>query len=269
MMVRPRSLPQVWGVLNVTPDSFSDGGRFRDLEAAVAHGVALAAEGADVVDVGGESTRPGAEPVSEAEEMDRVLPVLGGLAAARTDARLSIDTRHAAVADVALAAGASVVNDVSAGGDPEMFGLVAARGADLVLMHMLGQPRSMQQDPHYVDVVEEVRDYLLERAEAAMAAGVAREKLWIDPGIGFGKTLGHNLALLRALEGLVATGYRVLLGASRKSFIGALTEQRDPAQRLAGSLACALRALEAGVQGVRVHDVRATRDALQVFAHVR
>jgi dihydropteroate synthase len=150
-----------------------------------------------------------------------------------------------------------------------MFGRVAAHGADLVLMHMLGQPRTMQEDPQYVDVVAEVRDYLLQRAEAALAAGIPRGKLWIDPGIGFGKTLAHNLALLRALEEFVGTGYRVLLGASRKSFIGDLTEQPDPRQRLSGSLACVLRALEAGVQAVRVHDVRATRDALTVYSRIR
>ncbi|MDJ0521372.1 MAG: dihydropteroate synthase [Planctomycetota bacterium] len=262
-------LPVIWGIVNVTPDSFSDGGRYADTETAVAHGLVLAADGADVLDIGGESTRPGATPVSIDEEIARVVPVIEGLAAELPEATISIDTRHAAVAEAALDAGATIVNDVSAGSDPAMFALAARHDVDLVLMHMLGQPQTMQADPRYDDVVAEVAGYLQARREAAMAAGVRDERIWIDPGIGFGKTLDHNLALLRDLEALVRLGAPVLLGASRKTFLGRLTERPEPSERLAGSLACALRALEAGVRAVRVHDVRETREILEVFTRIR
>ncbi len=257
----------IWGIVNVTPDSFSDGGRFLDPARAVEHARGLVAEGADVLDIGGESTRPGADPVGTQEEIDRVVPVLEGLAG--IDAQLSIDTRHAAVAEAALAAGATIVNDVSGASDPAMLATVVKHGAGLVLMHMQGTPGSMQAAPHYDDVTAEVAAYLTSRAEAAVAAGVDGAQLWIDPGIGFGKTLEHNLALLRELEGFVRLGRPVLLGASRKAFLGTLTGRTEPAERVAGSLACVLRALEAGVDAVRVHDVAATRDILAVFTQIR
>lgn len=257
----------IWGIVNVTPDSFSDGGRFLDPARAVEHARQLVADGADVLDIGGESTRPGAEPVGTQEEIDRVVPVLEGLAG--IDAQLSIDTRHAAVAEAALAAGATIVNDVSGAADPAMLATVVKHGAGLVLMHMQGTPGSMQDAPHYDDVTAEVAAYLTSRAEAAIAAGADGARLWIDPGIGFGKTLDHNLALLRELEGLVRLGRPVLLGASRKAFLGTLTGRAEPAERVAGSLACVLRALEAGVDAVRVHDVAATRDILTVFTQIR
>jgi len=260
---------QLWGILNVTPDSFSDGGRYEGAARAIEHGLALAADGAHVIDVGGESTRPGAQPVSASEEIDRVVPVLGGLRDAGLDARLSIDTRHAAVADAALAAGDSIVNDVSGASDPAMLATVVEHGAGLVLMHMLGTPGTMQAAPTYEDVTAEVAAYLESRAAAAVAAGVDGARLWIDPGIGFGKSLDHNLTLLRDLERFVGLGRPVLLGASRKSFLGTLTGRSEPAERLAGSLACALRGLEAGVDAVRVHDVRETRELLDVFTQIR
>ncbi|MDF1700292.1 MAG: dihydropteroate synthase [Planctomycetota bacterium] len=260
---------QIWGIVNVTPDSFSDGGRFLEAARAIAHGEALAADGAHVLDIGGESTRPGAAPVGHAEEIDRVVPVLEGLAAALPEMILSIDTRHAAVADAALGAGATIVNDVSGAADPAMLDVVARHGAGLVLMHMRGTPETMQSEPAYDDVTAEVAAYLEARAHAALAAGVDAARVWIDPGIGFGKTLDHNLTLLRDLEAFVRMGRPVLLGASRKSFLGSLTGQTEAADRLAGSLACALRALEAGVAAVRVHDVRETRDILAVFTQIR
>ncbi len=222
-----------------------------------------------MLDIGGESTRPGAAPVTRDEELARVLPVVEGLVAAGVEADLSIDTRHAAVADEALERGATIINDVSAGTDPAMFEVAARHGASLVLMHMRGTPTTMQAEPTYDDVVAEVGAYLDERRSAAVEAGVAAEKIWLDPGIGFGKTLKHNLALLQDLEAFVRLGSPVLLGASRKSFLGALTGRSDPSERLAGSLACALRALEAGVRGVRVHDVRATFELLDVFTRIR
>jgi dihydropteroate synthase len=257
----------VWGVLNVTPDSFHDGGRHLEPAAALARGLALAAEGADVVDVGGESTRPGADPVPEAEERARVLPVIEALLAHGLAVPVSIDTRRAAVAEAALDLGARIVNDVSAGRDPDMLPLVARRGAGVVLMHMRGEPKHMQQDPRYGDVLAEVLAHLEERVAAARAEGVPPERIWIDPGIGFGKTLAHNLALLAALPDLVARGHRVLLGASRKSFLGKLTG-REAGERLAGSLACAAHAYRARIAAVRVHDVRETRDLFTVLSAI-
>jgi dihydropteroate synthase len=247
----------VMGVLNVTPDSFSDGGRFFDPEAAVAHGLAMAAEGADVVDVGGESTRPGAEPVDEGEERRRVLPVVEALA---SDVRVSIDTSKAGVAEAAVAAGATLINDVSASLHP----VAAATGAGWVAMHRRGTPRTMQVDPRYQDVLGEVRTFLVERAAEAHDAGVA--EVWVDPGIGFGKTVEHNLALLRHLPSLVATGHPVVVGTSRKSFIGALTGGAPVDDRLEGSLATAVYALVQGVGMVRVHDVAAAAQAARLVA---
>jgi len=264
-----RERPAIWGIVNVTPDSFSDGGRYRDAGTAIAHGLRLAEHGADVLDVGGESTRPGAAPVAPDEERARVLPVLAGLVAAGVAADLSIDTRRADVAAAALEAGARIVNDVSGGADPAMFEVVARADAGLVLMHMRGRPETMQDDPAYEDVVAEVAAWLDARRRAAVAAGVPAERIWLDPGIGFGKTLEHNLALLQDLEALVRLGQPVLLGASRKSFLGRLTGRERPDERLAGSLACVVRAMAAGVHAVRVHDVRETRELLDVLARIR
>jgi dihydropteroate synthase len=259
--------PAVWGILNVTPDSFSDGGRWLAPEAAVDQGLRLLQDGADVLDVGGESTRPGAAAVSAEDEAARVVPVVAALAKAGVRAPISVDTRKASVARAALDAGATIVNDVSAGThDPGMLALVAERRAGLVLMHMLGEPGTMQRAPAYRDVVADVEAYLVARRGAATGAGVEPGRLWLDPGIGFGKTLEHNLALLAGLERFVALG-PVLLGASRKSFLGALTG-RLPAERLMGSLACAARAAQAGVAAVRVHDVRETREMLTVLGRI-
>jgi dihydropteroate synthase len=247
--------PLVMGVLNVTPDSFSDGGMWFDRDAAIARGLEMVAEGADVVDVGGESTRPGADPVDEAEEIRRVVPVVEALA---PHVRVSVDTRKPGVAEAALAAGATLLNDVSA----SLFDVAAAAGVGWVAMHMRGEPRTMQDDPHYDDVVAEVRDFLVERGERARAAGV--EEVWIDPGIGFGKTIDHNLTLLAELRSLTATGFPVLVGASRKRFVGVLTGVEDPADRLEGSLAAAVWAMGEGAAMVRVHDVRATLQAARI-----
>jgi dihydropteroate synthase len=255
--------PAVMGVLNVTPDSFSDGGRYLDPDTAVAHGKSLAAEGADLVDVGGESTRPGAEPVSEQEELRRVLPVIERVGTT-ISVPISIDTTKAAVARAALAAGASFVNDVSAlSSDPAMAAAVAEAEADVCLMHMKGEPRTMQDDPRYDDVVSEVKAFLEQRLAFAVAAGIAERRIWLDPGIGFGKTLEHNLELLRRLDEIVAIGRPILVGASRKRFLGAITG-RPEAGRLAGSLAAAVIAYERGASMLRAHDVAATRDALAV-----
>jgi dihydropteroate synthase len=244
------------GVLNVTPDSFSDGGRWTDPEAAVAQGRRLFAEGADIVDVGGESTRPGADPVPDDEEIRRVVPVVSALASA---GRVSVDTRKASVAEAALAAGATIVNDVSAG----LERVAGAAGAGWVAMHMQGEPRTMQTAPTYGDVVAEVRDHLLARAEAGLAAGVT--ELWIDPGIGFGKTTAHNLSLLRHLPALVATGHPVAVGTSRKRFLGELAGGAEPSDRLQGSVATATWAMVHGAALVRVHDVAATEQARRLL----
>jgi dihydropteroate synthase len=234
------------GILNVTPDSFSDGGRYLDPEAAVAHGLAMAADGASVVDVGGESTRPGATPVDAAEERRRVLPVITALA---PHVRVSIDTRHASVAEAAIEAGATLVNDVSA----SLFPVAAANGVGWVAMHMQGDPATMQDAPRYGDVVGEVRAHLLERAEQARAAGV--DEVWVDPGIGFGKTVEHNLTLLRRLGELVESGFPVVVGTSRKGFLGTLTGGAPVDDRLEASLATAVVAAANGAAMVRVHDV--------------
>jgi dihydropteroate synthase len=255
--------PLVMGVVNVTPDSFSDGGLYLSVDAAVAHGEQLAGEGAGVLDVGGESTRPGAEPVSLADELERVVPVVEGL----RQHRVSIDTRKAAVAEAAVQAGARIVNDVSAfRHDPEMAGVVASAGAGCCLMHMLGDdPRTMQDEPAYDDVVSDVKSFLEERIAFAVSEGVPEEKVWLDPGIGFGKTVDHNLELLRRLDEIVAIGRPVVVGTSRKSFLGKLTG-REAAERVAGTVATNVMALERGASIFRVHDVAPNVDALTVAA---
>jgi dihydropteroate synthase len=255
----------VMGIVNVTPDSFSDGGLFHEREAAVAHGAKLADEGADILDVGGESTRPGSESVPIEEELGRVLPVIEGLRAARPETPVSIDTRHAEVAAMAIEAGAAVVNDVTAGRDPDMFRVVHDGGPGMVLMHMLGEPKTMQENPRYEDVVGEVHGSLRERVEAAVFAGIDAERLAVDPGIGFGKNLDHNLALLRSLRAFTDLDAALLVGVSRKRFVGALTGVDDPMRRLEGSLAAALWCAANGADVVRVHDVRETVDALKVL----
>jgi dihydropteroate synthase len=258
------------GVLNVTPDSFSDGGWFLGLEAATARARAMIADGAEMLDIGGESTRPGARPVSEAEEIARAVPLIARLRA-ETAMPISIDTMKPAVARAAVAAGASIWNDVTAlRHAPQSLDVAAELGCEVVLMHMQGEPGTMQAEPRYDDVVGEVAAFLAGRAEAAVAAGVARDRIWLDPGIGFGKHMTrHNLPLLAGLRTLVGLGFPVLLGASRKSFIGALDGGSRPAdERLGGSIAAALAGAAAGVAAVRVHDVRETVQALRVWAAI-
>jgi dihydropteroate synthase len=289
---------RVMGIVNVTPDSFSDGGAFLEAEAAIAHGLELVGEGAEILDVGGESTRPGADPVAAGEELRRVIPVIEGLAPAvaigdgradsQTSARMqiSIDTSKAKVAAAALAAGASLVNDVSAfRADPEMAGVVADSGAECCLMHMRGEPRTMQRDPRYVDVVDDVRAFLEERLRYAAGEGVSEERIMLDPGIGFGKTVAHNLELLRRLDELLALGRPLVVGTSRKSFLGRIAaassstfdddakvdaagqvEPLDAQHRLAGTIATNVLALERGASVFRVHDVGPVREALVVAA---
>jgi dihydropteroate synthase len=253
------------GIVNVTPDSFSDAGLFLDPDAAIEHGLRLADEGAGILDVGGESTRPGAEPVPEQEEIDRVLPVVEALAGAGRS--VSIDTTKLEVARAALGAGATLVNDVSAFRfSPDMAGLVASAGVDCCLMHMLGDPRTMQADPRYEDVVSEVKAFLEERLAFATAEGVPEERIWLDPGIGFGKTVEHNLELLRRLDEIVAIGRPVVVGTSRKSFLGKLAGGRPEGERLPGTIATNVLALERGASVFRVHDVAPVADALEVAA---
>jgi len=254
----------VMGIVNVTPDSFSDGAMFASVDDAVAHGARLVDEGADLVDVGGESTRPGSDPIEADEELLRVVPVIEGLVKARPGTALSVDTRKPEVASAALDAGASVVNDIAGGRNVALLETVSRTGAGVVLMHMLGEPKTMQDDPRYDAVVAEVHEFLRERIEAAVFAGVPEERVCIDPGIGFGKTVDHNLALLRAVPALRMLGAAVMVGASRKGFIGTLTGVDDPAARLEGSLAVAVLAAAHGADLVRVHDVAATVRALKV-----
>jgi dihydropteroate synthase len=251
------------GILNVTPDSFSDGGQFLDVDAAVARGRALVAEGADLVDVGGESTRPGAAAVSEAEEIARVLPVIRRLVD-ELAVCVSIDTRKACVARAAIEAGAEIINDVSGCGDPEMIDVAASTGAGVCVMHMQGTPETMQQNPQYQDVVGEVREYLRGRRDALVAGGVELERICLDPGIGFGKTHEHNLALLRNCHELHALGCPVLVGHSRKSFLGKLLGDHA-ADRTQATVGVALSLAGQGVQILRVHDVRPVREALLAF----
>jgi dihydropteroate synthase len=260
--------PLIMGVVNVTPDSFSDGGRYLAADAAIAHALQLETEGADILDIGAESTRPSAEPVDLAEELRRVMPVIEGLAP-QVRARLSIDTRKAEVMRRAAQAGAALINDVSAlTHDPGALRVAAEAGLPVVLMHAQGDPRTMQDDPHYADVVLDVYDWLGARIDACERAGIPRSRLIVDPGIGFGKTLAHNLALLGASSIFHGLGCAVLLGASRKSFIGTLTGA-DVEDRLPGSLAAALLAAGQGVQVLRVHDVAPTRQALAVWDGAR
>jgi dihydropteroate synthase len=252
--------------VNITPDSFSDGERFARYDAALAQAKALAAAGADILDLGGESTRPGSDPVSEAEERVRVVPVIAALREAGVTVPISVDTRKAAVAAEALAAGADLVNDVSAlTYDGGMAGLVAQSDAPVCLMHAQGDPKSMQVAPRYEDVLLDVCGFLEARVAAAEAAGVPRARILIDPGIGFGKTVAHNLALVRSLAILHDLGCAVLFGASRKRFIGTLADVPDPMARLPGSLAVALEAMRQGAQVVRVHDVAETRQAMRLW----
>jgi dihydropteroate synthase len=253
------------GVVNVTPDSFSDGGRYLDAQAAIAHGEEHLRDGAEILDVGGESTRPGAEPVGEAEELRRVVPVIAALAREGT---VSIDTSKAAVAAAAIDAGATMLNDVTAlRGDSEMATVCAERGVGIVLMHMPGSPRTMQDNPSYDDVVDDVKAFLAARIEHAVDAGIAEEQLWLDPGIGFGKTLEHNLELLRRLGELQALGRPLVIGASRKSFIGKVDGSAVD-ERIGGSLASAVLAAAEGADVLRVHDVAETAQALAVTSAI-
>ena len=265
----PPDRPAVMGIVNATPDSFSDGGAHVGVRAAVEHGLRLAGQGADLLDVGGESTRPGADPVDAAEEIDRTAPVIEALRA-RWPGPISIDTMKPSVARAAVAAGATLWNDVSAlRGSPDAAAVAAELGCDVVLMHMQGEPRTMQAAPRYDDVVAEVTAWLAARAEAALAAGVARDRIWLDPGIGFGKTVEHNLALTARLGDIAALGFPVLYGASRKRTIQSIDPTAtDPADRLGGSLAMALAAARNGAAIIRVHDVRETVQALAVQAAI-
>jgi dihydropteroate synthase len=255
--------PLLMGVVNVTPDSFSDGGKFLDPKAALAHALRLAEEGADILDIGGESSRPGALPVSVSQEMDRILPVLEGLKG--IEKALSVDTRRPEVMQAALRAGASMINDIEALQAPGAIEAVAKSQCAVCLMHMKGEPATMQKDPHYDDVVAEVASFLRNRIEKAVQAGIARERIVIDPGFGFGKTAAHNFELLRRLEEFAGLGVPILAGWSRKSTLGKLTG-RPADERLAASLAAALLALQGGATILRVHDVRETRDMIAVWS---
>ena len=250
------------GILNVTPNSFSDGGRYFNLARALAHAKQMIRDGADIIDIGGESTRPGADPVSTADELARVLPLVEALA--QLEVAVSVDTRKPEVMRAVIEAGASIVNDVNALRAPGALEVVAASDVGVCLMHMRGEPRTMQVAPQYGNVVTEVRDFLVARAEACVASGVARERVVLDPGYGFGKRLDHNLSLLRGLPVFVATGYPVMMGVSRKSSLGELTG-RAVDQRLAASIAAGLAAVARGARILRVHDVRETVDALKVW----
>jgi len=256
---------QLMGVVNVTPDSFSDGGQFGSIAEAVAHGQRLAEDGAAILDIGGESTRPGSSAISTDEELARVLPVIEALAQ-RTEALISIDTRKAEVARRALAAGAHMLNDTTAlTHDPGMMAVAAEAGVPIVLMHALGDPKSMQDDPRYDDAPTDIFDYLAAKIEACVAAGIVRDRIMVDPGIGFGKTIAHNLQLLGSLTLFHGLGCPVLVGASRKRFIGTLTNEPVASKRVAGSIGAALAAASQGIQIIRVHDVRETKAALDVF----
>jgi dihydropteroate synthase len=256
----------VMGIVNVTPDSFSDGGQWLEPGRAVEHGLELESQGAAILDVGGESTRPGAEPVSLPEELRRVMPVIEGLIAAGTRAQISIDTSKAPVAEAALRTGATLVNDVTAlRSDPRIAELAAAHRSEVCLMHMLGEPRTMQDDPHYDDVVSDVKAFLEARMAFAVAQGIAEERILLDPGIGFGKTLEHNLELVRRLDELAGLGRPLVMGASRKSFLGRITG-REVDDRVAATVAVNVLAFERGARVFRVHDAGPTHDALRVAA---
>lgn len=255
----------IMGVVNVTPDSFSDGGHFFEAETAIRQGLKLLAEGADVLDIGGESTRPGSEPITADEELRRVLPVIKGILAEEPQAVISIDTYRAQVAEEAIKAGAQIINDVTAlRGDADMVAIAASSGAGLVLMHMQGQPKTMQVNPEYEDVVDEVGDFLLSQAQGAQGAGVERDRIVIDPGIGFGKALEHNLALIRNLSALRQRGYPVLLGASRKTMLGTITGGKPVENRLWSTIGAHVAGVVLGADMVRVHDVEPVRDAILV-----
>jgi dihydropteroate synthase len=263
---------KIMGIVNVTPDSFFDGGVYNAPDLAIAHGIRLLKEGADILDIGGESTRPGASALSPSLECERVLPVLEALreAAANYGAKLSVDTRNATTMQAALAAGADMVNDISAlMHDPDSLAVVAGASCDIVLMHMQGRPETMQENPVYEDVVEEVSTYLQQRIEATLSAGIAKNRLIADPGIGFGKTLEHNLALLKALPRFKALGVRLLVGASRKGMIGKLSRGEPAPERLGGSLAIALHAAACEVDIIRVHDVKETVQAFKVASALK
>jgi dihydropteroate synthase len=253
----------IMGILNVTPDSFSDGGQFFDTNKAVEHGLQMAAEGAAIIDIGGESTRPGAESVPAAKQIERVVPVINSLRQ-KTNIPISIDTYGDEVAKAALESGASIINDITALSDKRMGKLAAEQQVPVVLMHIQGTPATMQKEPHYKDVVTEVLEYLLSRAQYAEKLGIAKERIFIDPGIGFGKTLEHNLLLMQNLEKFVDTGYRTLVGVSRKAFIGKLTGKNNPADRIFGTAAAVARCVTAEVSIVRVHDVSQISDVVKV-----
>ena len=257
--------PVIVGILNITPDSFSDGGDFLDPEAAARHAVAMLDEGAGILDLGGESTRPGSDPVSQEEELGRVIPVIERILAACPEAVISVDTYRADTATAALEAGARIINDVTAlRGDPSIASVVEKAACPVILMHMQGEPKTMQNEPHYDDVVREVKDFLAQRAEHAISAGVRPENIILDPGIGFGKNLEHNLALLRNLDAIVDLGFPVLVGASRKRFIGDISGVQEARERVFGTVAATVLAYERGASYFRVHDVRANREALAV-----
>ncbi len=268
MFSLPPNRPALMGILNVTPDSFSDGGVHFETDVAVDAAIRMMDEGADLIDVGGESTRPGSQAISATEELDRVVPVIRRLTARRIP--FSIDTAKAEVAEYALGLGASVVNDVTALEDEKMAGVCANAGCTVCIMHMKGTPRTMQENPQYDDVVQEVRDFLLARASVAQQAGIMKENIWIDPGIGFGKTVAHNLELTRNLDKFVETGYPVLVGTSRKSFIGKVLgrdgEVLPSEQRLEGTLATQVLAQLKGAKIIRAHDVLASRRAMDMTA---
>jgi dihydropteroate synthase len=251
------------GILNVTPDSFSDGGQFFDFSRAVEQGMRMVNEGAAILDIGGESTRPGSQPVSSAEQIHRVVPVIEALAE-RVDVPISIDTHDVEVARASLLAGASIINDITALSDERMAELTALQQVPVILMHMQGTPATMQVEPTYADVVAEVRDFLVARAKKAETVGIARERIFIDPGIGFGKTQHHNLLLLKHLDALAATGYRVLVGPSRKAFIGKITGREKPAERVFGTAGAAAMCVTAGASILRVHDVGPVLDVVKV-----
>jgi len=265
----PLAGPVIVGILNVTPDSFSDGGKFLDPDAAAKRAAAMLDEGAGIIDIGGESTRPGSDPVPQEEEIRRVVPVVERILAARPEAVISVDTSRPTTATAALEAGALIVNDVTAlRGDPRMTSVVADAQCPVILMHLQGKPKTMQREPRYTDVVREVVDFLRSRAEHAIAAGVRPEDIIVDPGIGFGKNLDHNLALLRNLDAIVDLGFPVLVGASRKRFIGSITGVGEAADRVFGTVATTVLAYEQGATLFRVHDVRANREALAVAVAV-
>ena len=263
-----RARPMIMGIVNVTPDSFSDGGEYHEAEAAIAHGEALLDQGAQILDIGGESTRPGAAPVSPADEQARVLPVIEGLrdTVRGRGAYLSIDTRHASTMAAALAVGADIINDVTAlTGDSDSVAVAARHQAPVILMHMQGEPQKMQENPQYVDVIGDILGYFQARIATCAAAGIPASRLMVDPGIGFGKTLGHNLRLLQSLDRFDALGVPLLLGVSRKSFIARLDDDAPADHRLGGSLAAALYGVMRGAAILRVHDVAVTRQALRVW----